>query len=170
MAARDLTATCSIARALDVVGDRWTVLVLRDALYGVRRFDDFVTDLGIARNVLTDRLGKLVAAGLLRRMQYEERPPRFEYRLTDKGRAFLPVLLTLWHWGEEWASDAPAPVRLEHATCGHQTHAEIACSACHEPLAWRDLRLDPPPLHAGATAPTTDQRRDQRRGAPHGAA
>ncbi len=95
------TFSCSVARTLDVVGDKWTLLVLRDAFYGVRRFEDFARDLGIARNVLTDRLGTLVDAGVLERRQYTEHPPRFEYRLTAKGRDLLPVLLTMMRWGDK---------------------------------------------------------------------
>src|SRR4051812_25620460 len=97
--------TCSVARALEVVGERWTLLILRDAFLGVRRFDDFQADLGIARNVLTDRLGRLVNAGVLEKRAYSERPPRFEYRLTDKGRDLWPVVHALARWGDK--HDAP---------------------------------------------------------------
>jgi DNA-binding HxlR family transcriptional regulator len=91
---------CPVARGLSVIGDRWTMLVLRDCFLGIRRFDDFQTRLGITRHVLADRLRKLEAEGVLRRDQYQERPPRFEYRLTDKGKAFYPVLVSLIDWAD----------------------------------------------------------------------
>src|SRR3712207_3951891 len=121
---------CSVARTLDVIGERWSLLILRDAFYGIRRFDDFQRDLGIARNVLTDRLTKLVDQGVLERRQYEERPPRYEYRLTAKGRDLLPVLLAMTRWGDRWAADERPPVTLTHATCGHDTQATMVCSHC----------------------------------------
>ena len=91
---------CSIARALEVLGDRWTMLVIREAFMGVRRFDDFQRNLGVARNVLTDRLGRLVEEGILGRMPYQERPERFEYRLTGKGVDLWPVMMSLMPWGD----------------------------------------------------------------------
>ena len=92
---------CPVARGLSVVGDRWTLLVLRDCFLGVRRFEEMQARLGITRHILADRLRKLEADGVLRREQYQERPPRFEYRLTDKGKAFYPVLVSLIAWSEE---------------------------------------------------------------------
>lgn len=142
----DLSAfTCSVARTLDVVGDKWTLLVLRDAFYGVRRFEDFARDLGVARNVLADRLGRLVEAGILERRRYEDRPPRDEYRLTDKGRDLLPVILTMMRWGDTWQSDDGGPVELVHENCGAVTHAVVACAACGEELRPRELRVQPLP-------------------------
>ena len=94
---------CSVARALEAIGDRWTMLVIRDAFVGVRRFDEFQQRLGIARNVLTDRLSRLVEDGILERHRYQERPPRFEYRLTDKGVDLFPVLVSLMKWGDRHA-------------------------------------------------------------------
>lgn len=147
----DLSAfSCSVARTLDVVGDKWTLLVLRDAFYGVRRFEDFARDLGIARNVLAARLSRLVDAGVLERRQYEQHPPRFEYRLTAKGRDLLPVLLTMMHWGDTWAGpDDEAPIELVHRDCGHATHAVTTCEACGEELTPFNLVVDPlPPVIA----------------------
>jgi DNA-binding HxlR family transcriptional regulator len=139
---------CSIARTLETIGDRWTLLILRDAFYGIRRFEDFQADLGIARNVLTDRLQKLVARGVLRREPYESRPPRFEYRLTESGKELLPVILTMMGWGDRWANDGDEPpVTLTHATCGHVTQPVVSCSHCGEPLARRDLRVHPVRAH-----------------------
>src|SRR5918992_420193 len=123
MTAKDLATECSIARTLDVIGDRWSLLILRDGFYGVRRFEDFQRDLGVARNILTDRLSKLVDRGVFERKQYAERPPRYEYRLTPKGRDLLPVLLTMMRWGDDWEGEsAEPPVKLIHVSCGHTTH------------------------------------------------
>ena len=135
---------CSVARTLDTIGDRWSLLILRDAFYGVKRFEDFRADLGIARNVLTDRLQKLTARGVLAREQYGERPPRFEYRLTEKGLDLLPVILTMMHWGDRWEnSDGEPPATLTHVSCGHQTTPVVRCSHCGEELRRRDLRVHP---------------------------
>ena len=136
---------CSIARTLDVIGERWSLLIVRDAFYGLRRFDDFRRDLGIARNVLTDRLTTLVEQGVFERRQYEERPPRYEYRLTDKGRALLPVILAMMQWGDDWESDQPR-LTLTHTPCGHQTQPVVSCSHCKEELGWGELLADPIPV------------------------
>ena len=98
---------CSIARALEVVGERWTLLIVRDAFLGLRRFDEFQANLGIARNVLTDRLNRLVAEGILERVPYNRRPERFEYRLTPKGRELNLALAGLRQWGDKYVSEKP---------------------------------------------------------------
>jgi DNA-binding HxlR family transcriptional regulator len=98
---------CSIARALEVVGERWTLLIVRDAFLGLRRFDEFQERLGIARNVLADRLNRLVDEGILERVRYNERPERFEYRLTRKGRDLVPALVSLRQWGDKYRSERP---------------------------------------------------------------
>src|SRR5688572_32775071 len=134
---------CSVARTLDVIGDKWSLLILRDAFYGVRRFDDFRLDLGVARNILTDRLNKLVGNGVLERVRYEERPPRYEYRLTPKGRDLLPVLLVMMHWGDKWEAEGRVPTALTHTRCGHEVHARATCSACDEELRLGELRPHP---------------------------
>ncbi|HYZ52312.1 MAG TPA: helix-turn-helix domain-containing protein [Streptosporangiaceae bacterium] len=137
---------CSVARTIDVVGDWWTPLVLREAYFGTRRFDDFERILGIGRNVLTQRLNRLVAEELLRRVPYQERPLRHEYVLTEKGRDFFPVLAAISRWGDRWlAAPEGPPVVLHHTTCGHATHAEVVCARCREPLALEDVepRLGP---------------------------
>lgn len=143
----DLSAfACSVARTLEAVGDKWSLLVLRDAFYGVRRFEDFTRDLGIARNVLTDRLGRLVDSGVLERRQYEARPPRYEYRLTAKGRDLLPVLLTMMHWGDTWEGrDDDTPIDLVHQECGQTTHAVATCAGCGEELTPFNVRVEPLP-------------------------
>jgi DNA-binding HxlR family transcriptional regulator len=143
----DLSAfSCSVARTLDVVGDKWTLLVLRDAFYGVRRFEDFARDLGIARNILADRLGRLVEVGVLERRQYQQHPPRHEYRLTAKGRDLLPVLLTMMHWGDAWAGpDDDTPIDLIHDACGRTTHAVTVCADCADELTPFNVRVEPLP-------------------------
>ena len=98
---------CSVARTLERIGDRWTMLIIRDAFLGVRRFDDFQRNLGVARNVLTDRLGRLVDEGILVRVPYQDRPARYEYRLTDKGRDLNIALVGLRQWGDKHLSDKP---------------------------------------------------------------
>jgi DNA-binding HxlR family transcriptional regulator len=98
---------CSIARALEIVGERWTLLIIRDAFLGLRRFDQFQESLGIARNVLTDRLNRLVEGGILDRVRYSERPERYEYRLTAKGRDLAVTLAGLRQWGDKYLSEEP---------------------------------------------------------------
>lgn len=138
--------SCSVAKTLDVVGDKWSLLVLRDAFYGVRRFDDFTRDLGIARNVLAARLKKFVDAGVLERRQYEAHPPRYEYRLTAKGRDLLPVLLTMMRWGDTWADpDEEAPADLVHRDCANSTHAVTVCAWCGGELTPFNVRVEPLP-------------------------
>jgi DNA-binding HxlR family transcriptional regulator len=143
---------CSIARTLEVIGERWSLLIVRDAYYGVRRFDDFRADLGIARNVLTDRLNTLVAQGVFERRQYHERPARYEYVLTDKGRELLPVILTMMRWGDRWESEGMPPVTLTHTTCGHDTTPVVTCAHCHGELGWGELRTEPIPVRLPARA------------------
>jgi DNA-binding HxlR family transcriptional regulator len=127
--------TCSIARTLDVIGERWSMLILRDVFVGVNRFDEMQRDLGIARNVLAERLESLVWEGVLERRAYQERPPRYEYVLTEKGEDLQSVLLAMVAWGDRWQSgrDGP-PVRLRHETCGADTKAQVVCSSCGMPL------------------------------------
>ena len=126
---------CSVARALSVVGERWTLLILRDAFMGTRRFDKFQHNLGITRHRLSERLGKLVEQGVLTKVRYHERPVRYEYRLTRKGLALYPVLMTLAHWGDEWMDKGEgAPIEYVHQKCGQQTHPVLTCSECGDPL------------------------------------
>jgi DNA-binding HxlR family transcriptional regulator len=142
---------CSVARTLDVVGERWSLLILRDAFYGVRRFDDFQRNLGIARNVLTDRLTKLVGQGVLERQPYQDRPPRYEYRLTEKGRDLLPVVLAMMRWGDRWtAGESGPPVTLTHTGCGASTEPHVVCSVCGEELRLGSIRTHGTLTHAGS--------------------
>ena len=132
---------CSIARTLEVIGERWTLLVIRDALFGLTRFDEFRTSLGIATNVLTARLDRLVSEGLLERRAYQIRPERHEYVLTDKGRDFYPVLAAMMTWGDRWLADEDGPpIVLRHVPCGHDMTAKVVCSECGEPVRVKDVR------------------------------
>jgi len=137
---------CSVARTLEVIGERWTMLVLREAFFRVRRFEDFQRNTGAARNILSGRLRTLVEHGILERRQYQERPPRFEYRLTDRGVDLYPILIALMAWGDKHAPGEMGPaVVLEHRTCGHPTTPTLVCSECGEPVTARDMRAMPGP-------------------------
>lgn len=123
---------CSVARTLDIVGEWWTPMILRDVFYGARRFEAILTDLGIARNILTDRLNTLLANGILEQRQYSEHPPRFEYRLTERGSELMPVLLALMEWGDKWLPerhDGEYAIAV-HQECGGRVHAELRCEQC----------------------------------------
>ena len=130
---------CSVARTLDIVGERWTLLVLRDAFNGKRRFEEFARSLPIARNVLTDRLQTLVAHGILERERYQQRPERFEYRMTSAGRELYPVMIGLLQWGGRHLAgpDGP-PLDVRHRDCGGHPAAQVVCSDCGEELQPRD--------------------------------
>ncbi|GAA5168777.1 helix-turn-helix domain-containing protein [Pseudonocardia eucalypti] len=120
---------------MDLLGDWWTPLVLREAFYGVRRFDEFQRALGIARNTLTDRLRRLVDEELLEKRLYQTEPRRYDYVLTDKGRDFFGVLAAMSRWGDRWlAGEAGVPVTFHHKACGHDTHAEVVCAGCGQPM------------------------------------
>jgi DNA-binding HxlR family transcriptional regulator len=132
---------CSIARTVAVLGERWTLVILREAFNRRRRFEDIQRDLGIARNILADRLQTLVAEGILERRAYQQRPQRFEYRLTDKGRDLYPVMIALMQWGDRYnAGEAGPPVELIHEPCGANTHPRLVCDHCGEPIDPRDMR------------------------------
>jgi DNA-binding HxlR family transcriptional regulator len=130
---------CSVAQCLEVVGEWWSMLIVRDAFLGVSRFDDFQRRLGISRNILQQRLGGLVEAGVLERVPYSERPPRHDYRLTDKGRDLWPVLTAMRQWGDRYAAPAGPPVQLRHKACGELTEAIFVCSSCGQPLEARGV-------------------------------
>lgn len=141
---------CSVARSLELIGEWWTLLILRDSFLGVRRFDDFVDRLGIARNVLSSRLDTLVGAGILERQPYDEGRGRHDYVLTDKGRALWPVLVAIRQWGDEWVLGAGhEPVLLEHRGRGHHTTPQMTCDVCGDRLDARSVRAVPGP---GATS------------------
>jgi DNA-binding HxlR family transcriptional regulator len=131
---------CSIAKTLEIVGDRWTMLVIREAFWGTRRFEHFQRNLGIARTVLTDRLGRLVDEGLLRKERYQERPARFEYRLTEKGVDLWPVLMALLTWGDRHAMEGPPPVVVLHRGCGGKVDDRRMCARCGAALGPFDVQ------------------------------
>ncbi|MFE2989087.1 winged helix-turn-helix transcriptional regulator [Streptomyces sp. NPDC059262] len=132
---------CSIARTMDLLGDWWTPLVLREAFYGIKRFDVFQEELGIARNTLADRLRRLVDEGLMEKRAYQQEPVRYDYVLTDMGRDFFGVLAAMNRWGDRWlAEEAGPPVVFHHDRCGQEGHAEVVCSACKEPMTAENTR------------------------------
>ena len=142
---------CSLARSMAVVGDRWTLLVLRDCFLGVRRFEAFEQRLGITRHILTDRLKKLVEHGVLYKQAYQQRPLREEYRLTEKGLALHPVILALVHWGDTYMADRQGPPVVHvHKGCGQAMQPVTTCSCCGEAVGARDIRVE---VGAGWSAP-----------------
>lgn len=128
------TMNCSVAQCLEVAGEWWSLLIVRDAFLGYRRFDQFLSRLGISRNTLTARLGSLVEQGILERVPYQEHPPRSEYRLTDKGRDLWPVLTAMRQWGDRHSAPAGPPLQIVHGACGKVAEAVLMCSECGEPL------------------------------------
>jgi DNA-binding HxlR family transcriptional regulator len=137
---------CSIARTLDVVGEWWTLLILRDAFRGTRRFDEFQASLGMARSVLTTRLRRLTHNGILERHPYTDRPVRFEYHLTEKGRALFPVVAALLQWGDTWApGPGGPPVVLVHTTCGKPTEPVLTCPHCNTEVSASNTYARPGP-------------------------
>ena len=136
---------CSVAQCLEVIGEWWSMLIVRDAFLGVRRFDDFQSHLGISRNILTTRLASLVEAGVLVKVPYQERPLRHEYRLTAKGRDLWPVLTTMREWGDRWEAPSGAPLELVHDSCGEVMVLNHTCSACGAAVDSRSVRARPGP-------------------------
>lgn len=138
---------CSVARSLSVLGDRWTLLIIRNAFLQVRRFADLQSQLGIPKHLLSTRLKRLVDDGVLRKVQYQPSPARYEYKLTEKGRDLYPVILALLAWGDKWLDEGRgAPLLYRHKTCGHVFTPTLACSACGEAIASaRDVALEPGP-------------------------
>lgn len=133
---------CSVARTLQIIGDRWSFLMIREMFFGVRRFDEFQANLGIASNILTDRLQRLTEHGVVVKRAYQTRPERFEYRFTDKGRDLYGSMLAMMHWGDKWLAGGRAPLLLRHHTCQHDFHAEVTCSECHQVLDPRQVSYE----------------------------
>ena len=135
---------CSVARSVAVIGDRWTLMLLRDCFLGIRRFEDFERRLGISRSIIADRLKILTEEGVLRREVYQDRPVRHEYRLTDKGLALHPVIMAIVHWGDVHYAGAEGPPLIHtHRTCGHDFTPVLTCSACGETVTARDVEVRP---------------------------
>jgi len=132
---------CSLARTLSVIGDRWTLLILREAFLGARRFDDYQRGLAAAPHLICARLNKLVEHKVLEKRRYQDHPPRFEYRLTERGHELYPALISLITWGEKWQKSAAGPASIRtHKTCNHRLHAVTTCAACGEPVTARDVK------------------------------
>ncbi|MGH3387603.1 MAG: winged helix-turn-helix transcriptional regulator [Actinomadura sp.] len=155
---------CSLARALELIGERWTLLVIRDAFYGVRRYSDFVSHLDIPRAVLADRLQRLTAAGVLERRRYQEAPPRDEYVLTGVGRELWPVLLALGDWGARHLSAAGASRIFCHVTCGTRLDRTAVCPACGTVVPPEEVEMRPGP---GADRPHRQDAVSRALRAPH---
>ena len=143
----------TLERTLKLVGDRWSILILRAALRGIRRFDDFADDLGIARPILTKRLQRLVAGGVMSKERYQERPPRYDYRLTPAGVALSPALVALIKWGEQHLADGGADIVLVHAPCGTELEQAFWCTHCATTFGPTAIRALPP-----LATPTTRDR------------
>jgi DNA-binding HxlR family transcriptional regulator len=147
---------CSVAQCLEVVGEWWTLLIVRDAFLGVTRFDDFQARLGISRNILNQRLAGLLEQGVLERVPYLDHPPRSEYRLTEKGRDLWHVVSAMRQWGDRWAAPDGPPLRIRHSGCGRIVSVVSVCSHCGEPLDVRSVTALPGP---GAAEGDFDRRR-----------
>ncbi len=132
---------CSIARTLELVGEKWTLLAVREMVLGNHRFDEFVRYTGAPRDILTNRLRKLEDAGLVHRTQYQDRPPRFEYHLTEAGQALRPIIATLREWGDQYVAPPGGPPMVFTHACGETFHAAVACRACGEIAASGSVTL-----------------------------
>lgn len=135
---------CSLARTLEVIGDWWSPLILRDVNLGLTRFDELVADLGISRGLLIARLDTLVEGGVLEKVEYLSRPPRYEYRLTPAGRELVPVILALTAWGDRWRSPDGPPIITRHR-CGSTDAPAIVCGHCGDPIAQDEMSYEPGP-------------------------
>lgn len=144
------TQVCSIARALELVGDRWTILVIREGFMGTRRFEDYQRNLDCARNVLTDRLNRLVEAGVMRKERYQEHPPRYEYRLTRMGVELWPATMALKSWGDRYFAEQGKPVLVLHRDCDGEIDDRMHCSRCGAELEPSDVYAVPGPGLASA--------------------
>lgn len=159
----DAESSCSIAASLDIVGDRWTILILRDVFRGLHRYDELRRDLDIPRAVLADRLRRLVAGGVLAKRVYQERPVRHEYRLTEMGRELSPILIGLMQWGDRWLSENGPPTRLVHDACGAEVELGLHCFTCARDFSPTEIESRP-----GNTSRTVEPAtgRDDRSAAP----
>jgi DNA-binding HxlR family transcriptional regulator len=145
----------SVSRALQVIGDKWSFMVVREAFFGNRRYDKIQAELGIAPNILTDRLSRLVAQGVFHRLLYQHAPERYEYLLTDMGRDLYGPFATMLAWGDRWLANGKLPLLLHHTKCGHDFHASVICDQCHKPISAADMqyRLGYDPAAYGALGP-----------------
>jgi DNA-binding HxlR family transcriptional regulator len=148
---------CSLARSLELIGERWTLLIVRDAFFGIRRFEHFHRNLGIARTVLTSRLARLEQAGIVSRHRYQEHPERFEYRLTPMGEELWVPVMTLTSWGDRHLAPDGPPRLIEHRECGGELSPELTCGRCGVSLGPHDVTQRPNPSRRAA-----DRRRADR--------
>jgi DNA-binding HxlR family transcriptional regulator len=148
----------SIAKTLELIGDRWTMLIVRDVFRGRRRFEELRGDLGIARPVLSERLTKLVGGGILTKVRYEDHPPRYEYHLTEMGLELSPALVALMRWGDRWLAGAAPGVVLYHRACGTELEQGFWCPKCATTFGPRAIK--------SRTRPARPGRRPARTGAP----
>jgi DNA-binding HxlR family transcriptional regulator len=136
--------TCSVARTIGAIGERWTLLLLREFFLGSRRFEVLQAHTGMSSRALSDRLERLQHLGVITAIAYQERPPRYEYRLTDKGMELYPVIVSMTRWGDRWmrAKAEPPPARLVHRDCGNTFKPMLTCASCGEATGARDVRVD----------------------------
>ncbi|HBO71479.1 MAG TPA: transcriptional regulator, partial [Acinetobacter sp.] len=133
---------CSVARTLSVLGDRWTMLILRNAFMGVRRFDDFQRSLGWTRHVLSERLKRLVEHEILVKVPYVQRQERFEYQLTEKGLDLYPIILAMVQWADKWMDlGMGKPLEFTHKSCGKKINPKVVCSECNDQIHVQDVRV-----------------------------
>lgn len=138
--------SCSVARTASVIGDRWTILILRNAFLRIRRFEDFQANLGITRHLLAGRLKRLVEEGILERVAYQDAPPRYEYRLTSKGKLLYPVLIAMATWGDAFMDGGKgAPVLYQHKLCGKIVKPQLSCPDCGEAMQAHEVTALPGP-------------------------
>jgi DNA-binding HxlR family transcriptional regulator len=140
---------CSLARTLEIVGEWWTLLVMRDVCFGWNRFDEIHQHLGIARNILKARLDTLAEHGMVVRSRYQQHPDRYEYLPTGKATDLVPALMSLVAWGDRWTADDGPPILFSHRLCGHDTVATVVCSVCSAPLIRDEVDVRPGPGLAG---------------------
>jgi len=145
----------SVSRALQIIGDKWSFMVVREAFFGNRRYDKIQAELGIAPNILTDRLSRLVRQGVFLRRLYQQAPERYEYLLTEMGRDLYGSFVTMLAWGDRWLAKSRPPLLLRHLTCGHDFHAAVICDKCNKPIIAADMqyRLSYDPKAFGALGP-----------------
>src|SRR3954471_3053156 len=145
----------SVSRALQIIGDKWSFMVVREGFFGNRRYDKILTELSIAPNILTDRLSRLVANGVFHRRQYQSSPGRYEYLLTDMGRDIYGPFIAMLRWGDSWQSKGKPPLLLTHLACGHDFAAAVVCDRCKEPIVAAEMRykLAYDPTSFGALGP-----------------
>lgn len=141
---------CSIAQCLEIVGERWSLLIVRDVFLGATRFDEIQQRLGISRNILNQRLARLVEHGVVEKVPYSQHPPRFDYRLTAKGRDLWPIITAMRQWGDEYAAPDGPPLQLIHRNCGEIADAHLICSACGEAIGAGNVKSVPGPGAADA--------------------